>query len=172
MSTAQGQNFPGGTFRILTAENISFRKDTEGNILLNKDEQEQVIANVTAAFPLSDPQKMISLRDHDGQEIGILDDVSRLDPHSKWIISEALERSYFMPRITDILDIQENLNVIEWEVETDKGLRTFEVRNVRKNVRRIGQRQLIIKDVDGNRYEIRDWMTLPPHPQKLLEPYL
>jgi len=166
MSAAQEQNF------ILKAEEVSFRKNTEGNILLNTDGRQQIIANATAAFPLSDPQRIISLRDHNGQEIGILDDVSRLDPHSKPIISEALERSYFMPRITDILDIQENLNVFEWEVETDKGLRTFEVRSIRKNIRRIGQRQLIIKDVDGNRYEIRDWMTLPPHPQGLLEPFL
>jgi len=77
-----------------------------------------------------------------------------------------------MPRIHNILDIQEVLSVVEWEVETNKGARAFQVRDVRKSIRRVAVRKLVIKDVDGNRYQIPDWMTLPAHAQKLLEPYI
>ena len=77
-----------------------------------------------------------------------------------------------MPRVTDILDLRERMNGVEWEVQTNRGPRSFQVRHVRWSVRRIGPRRLVIKDVDGNRYEIRDWMQLSPASQKLLEPYL
>ena len=77
-----------------------------------------------------------------------------------------------MPRITDIHSIKETLNVEEWDVETNKGPRTFQVRHARQNVRRLGPRRFAIKDVDGNRYSVRDWINLPPQAQKLFDPYL
>ena len=157
---------------ILQGGQIRFRRDENDEVLLLADGREQVVANVLSAFPLTHPTSMVSLRDPEGREIGILEDVGGLDPESARILREALERSYFMPRITDIHDIKEVLNVVEWEVQTNKGPRTFQVRRVRQNVRRMGLRRLVIKDVDGNRYEVRDWIELPAYAQKLLEPYL
>jgi len=125
-----------------------------------------------AASPITDPGRMVSIRDENGDEIGILDDVQRLDPASQTIVREELERAYFMPRIIDILDIQEDLGVETWTVETDKGTRLFQVRNPRQNVRRITRRRLIIKDVDGNRYEIRNYTELPGPAERLLRAYL
>ena len=157
---------------LLLGDQVQFRRDDEGNVLLQVDGREQVVANVTGAFPLSRRQNMISLRDREGREIGILDDVRKLDEQSRTIVKLELERSYFMPRIMDIFSVKEALSVVTWEVRTNKGLRTIEIRHVRKNIQRIGQRRFVIKDVDGNRYEIRDWINLPSHGQKLIEPYL
>jgi hypothetical protein len=77
-----------------------------------------------------------------------------------------------MPRIVDVLAIREKLNVLAWDVETDRGQRTFEVRYVRQNVRGLGRQRLIIRDVDGNRYEIRNWRAFPQRAQRLIERYL
>ena len=38
--------------------------------------------------------------------------------------------------------------------------------------RQIGRRRVIIRDVDGNRYEIQDWTALPPRSYKQFEEYL
>jgi len=157
---------------VISAKDVRFRRAEDGTVLMRAGEEETPIATLVGAFPLTHPQGMIALRDLQGEEIGILDCVEGLDEESRKIVREGLERSYFMPRITDILDIQESLNVVEWEVQTNKGPRSFEVRNVRKNIRRFGSRRLVIRDVDANRYEIRDWMQLPPYAQKLLEPYM
>jgi len=35
----------------------------------------------------------------------------------------------------------------------------------------MGLRRLVIKDVDGNRYEIRDWQELPSAAHKLIQVY-
>ncbi|MBS3733779.1 MAG: DUF1854 domain-containing protein [Phycisphaerae bacterium] len=157
---------------LIRAEAVRLRRSDDGGVVLIRDGREQSVGRITAAYPLTHPRRLVSLRDADGQEVGLLDNVKDLDADSRQIVRQELDRSYFMPRIMDVVDLREELNVVRWDVQTNKGPRTFLVRNVRRNVRRIGQRRFVIKDVDGNRYEIRDWITLPSAAQKLLEPYL
>ena len=157
---------------LLSPDDVRLSRDDRGDVILTSGGRSQVVARVLSAFPLTHPEGMVSLRDEQGNEIGILADAGKLDDKSMKIVAEALERSYFMPRIVDIFGISERLNIVEWEVDTDRGLRTFHVRHIRQNIRRVGRRRLVIKDVDGNRYEIRDWMNLPAAAQRPLEPYL
>ncbi len=166
MTVSDEKNF------LIAAGDVHFRRDAHGNVQLDRAGQVQIVASMIAAFPLTHPDGMVSLRDSEGVEIGILDSAGQLDDESMKIVLDALERSYFMPRILDIFDITDAMNVVEWIVETDRGARVFHVRYVRQNIRRIGMRRLVIKDVDGNRYEIHDWIDLPVLAQKLLEPYL
>lgn len=157
---------------IKSSDEVRFTRGADGTIMLHTPTAEQPIGSVAPAFPFTCPKGMIGLRDREGNEIGILEDLAGMDAQSRRLVEEALDRCYFMPCIHDILDIQEVLSVVEWDVETNKGARSFQVRDVRKNIRRVAARKLVIKDVDGNRYQIPDWMTLPAHAQKLLEPYI
>ncbi len=158
--------------KLYEAKRVSFRRNDEGDVLLVEDGQERLIANIVSAFPLTHPRRMVSLRDQEGREIGILDRVRDLDGDSRQIVATELDRSYFMPRIKDIMDVQEKLGVTTWDVETNRGPRTFQVRRARHDVRRIGPQRFVVRDVDGNRYEIRDWMALPAPAQKLIEGYV
>ncbi|MFP4056053.1 MAG: DUF1854 domain-containing protein [Candidatus Brocadiia bacterium] len=163
---------PDHDIALLKASELRVRRDEEGCLILTYGGRTQPLGSVMGAFPLTRPGRMVSLRNAEGEEIGMLDNVGALDPESRDIMRQELERSYFMPRILDIADIREELNVVTWEVETNRGPRTFQVRNVRQNVRRMGRRRFVVKDVDGNRYEIRDWANLPAPAQKLIEVYL
>ena len=157
---------------FIPASDVRFGRDADGRVVMIQGNDTRMIGNLLSAFPLTRPGRMVSVRDEEGREIGVLDDIRGLDPDSLSILHEELERSYFMPRITDIADIREEHRVVTWEVVTDRGERKFEVRSVRQNVRRMGGRRLVIKDVDGNRYEVRDWMGLPALAQKLIQIYL
>jgi len=157
---------------VLKASDLRFGRAADGRVVLKIGDVLRPVGSIMAAFPLSDPHCMVALRDDNGEEIGLLDDARQLDPVSLKIVGEELERSYFMPKITDIFDVQEDLGVVNWEVDTDKGHRVFQVRNVRQNVRKLGRRRLVIKDVDGNRYEVTDTTTLPVPAERLLHPYL
>lgn len=158
-------------FRVHGRE-VKLVRNGDGGVTLTLRGQAMPLGGVAAAFPLTRPRKLISLRDEDGQEVAILEHAKQLDETSRAVLNEELDRAYFMPRVNDIRAIDEDMNVVEWDVDTDRGERVFQVRNVRRNVRRIGERRMMIKDVDGNRYEIRDWMILPANAQKLLEPYI
>jgi hypothetical protein len=157
---------------VFDAAEVRIERDDDGRLTLHREGHAQPLGSIMAAFPLTRPGRMVSLRDLEGEEIGLLDDVARLDPQSREIMTAELERAYFMPSIHDILDIREELGVVTWDVETDRGPRTFQVRRVRQNIRKMGRRRLVIKDVDGNRYDIADWLRLPPSAQNLIQVYL
>jgi hypothetical protein len=157
---------------LVTGDRVSLRREGETDVTVVVDGEPRLLGGVAGAFPLTRPNKMIALRDEEGDEIAILADARQLDDESRQVLREALDRAYFMPRIIDIYAIDEDMNIVHWDVATNRGERLFQVRGIRRNVRRIGERRFIIKDVDGNRYEIRDWMMLPPNAQKLIEPYL
>jgi hypothetical protein len=73
-----------------------------------------------------------------------------------------------MPRITKINRLKENHGVMKFEVETDKGLRAFETR-YKEDIRKLPQGRVIIKDADGNRYEIKDYRKLDQRSINLID---
>jgi Domain of unknown function (DUF1854) len=115
---------------------------------------------VTCAFPLSLPLRFLSVRDADNNEIGMIKDASELDAENLRIITEALERRYLMPIIQRVLRVKERFGTLDWEVITDRGLRTFTTRDLRENVVHPAPGRALLTDVDGNRYDVRDLYAL------------
>jgi hypothetical protein len=117
---------------------------------------------VQRAFPFNAPTKFIVLHDSDGDEIGIVSDMADLDSDSRDALEIALEQAYFMPRILKINSIVSNFHVPTWDVETDRGHRVFEIPSSKRDVRVIDDVRVILRDADGNRYEIVDYRRLDP----------
>ena len=111
---------------------------------------------IARAFPFSNPDRYIGLRDGDDKDIGVLATLQGLDKGSHAIIEEELERRYFTPRIERVLTVSEEFGVVTWEVETDRGPRRFLVRNLRDSTFPLGANRLMMTDTDGNRYEFAD----------------
>jgi hypothetical protein len=57
---------------------------------------------------------------------------------------------------------------VDWTIETDRGLCRFTTRNLRENVQRPAPGRVILNDVDGNRYDIRNVGDLSRESQELL----
>ncbi len=131
---------------------------------------EKTLHNVipTLMFPLTVKRGYIYLADDNNQEIGIIRDLDALDPHSLLALEQELEREYFVPSITRINRIEERFGTRTWDVETEQGHRNFDVRS-RQGVRYVAPDQLVIKDVDGNRYEIPATSQLDHVSRQLLE---
>ncbi len=154
-------------------DNITLRRgESEQRLWLYVEDEEYEVGRVMSAFPLSASLKRIVFFDSDGEEIGCLKCASQLDPESLKILQEELDKAYFMPSIKSISEITDHLGLELWRVITNRGERTFEVRSPRKNVRIINPKRLIVKDVDGNRYEIKDWRMLDKKSLALLMRHL
>ena len=69
------------------------------------------------------------------------------------LLQEALLKRYHIPQIRQVLSVRELHNATHWQVVTDRGTRDFMVRD-RHNFRRIKGGDLIIVDVDGNRFQV------------------
>lgn len=123
---------------------------------------------IARAFPLSDPDRYIGLRDGDDNDIGILETQQGLDLGSRTVIEEELERRYFTPQIIRVAAVSEEFGVVTWDVETTKGPRRFLVRNMKDNSYMLGLNRVMMTDVDGNRYEIPDARSLGPKAAAIL----
>ena len=135
-------------------------------IIEGKGEYRKV--KVFRSFPLSDPHRFITFRDQGNQEIGVLEDAGSLDRTSRRVLEAELEKSYVIPRITQINDIHDDSGVPTWDVHTDRGPREFELRT-RQDAQSLGRGRILIKDIDGNKYEIPNCYKLDPRSQALLE---
>lgn len=157
---------------MLSSDEIELRPETMGTLKLvvKKDgaTKEYSGVEVKLAFPMTGGSKMVSFREPGGKEIGLLKDADALDHESSQALQQALGLAYFVPVITKIHSIIEEFGVTRWKVETDRGPRTFDVAT-RQDVRPLGQGRYLIRDVDGNRYEIRDTEALDPASRSLLD---
>ena len=125
------------------------------------------VANVSIfrAFPLSAPDRFLSIRNEKTEELGLLADPAPLDPSSRTIVEEELRRRYVLPVVRRVLQMRERFEILECRVETDRGICQFSIRNLRENVLRPQPNRYILTDVDGNRFDIPDLRGLPPASQ-------
>ena len=152
---------------ILNPKKIRIYKD-EFNVLkletLEDDGSKKCLTiEVVMGFPLTNPSQFISLVEMKNgkkdKEIGMIEDLKEIDSKSRKALNVELKRIYFMPQITKINRMNENHGVMKFNVETDKGQREFETR-YREDIRKMSNSRIIIRDSDGNRYEIKDYQKL------------
>ena len=160
---------PGGAY--IDPTRIRIHRNPSRNLCVEiggRGSWEKVV--VRLAFPFSDPRRHVVLSTADEEEIGVIADCAELEPESRRVLEEALEKRYHIPVIRRIVHAEDEREATRWAVETDRGPRTFAVQD-RHNFTRVRGRRLIITDVDGNRFCIPDVARLDRESQKFLDLY-
>jgi len=158
--------------RKLDPRRVTFRRNKRGQlVLILRDGEVYEDVQVRRTFPLSAPNRWLSVCTAEEEEIGLLPTLDGLDKQSRRLLQGELEKRYFLPQITVVHSVRSVRGVIHWEVETDRGPRTFEVRG-RDNIRELPGQRLLIRDIDGNRYEIRDYRALDPRTVEEIERFI
>ena len=119
-------------------------------------------------FPVSRADKYITLLDEEGVEVAQIRDMNELSPEAREAVSYSLEDFYLVPTITRIISVSEKFGTLRWTVETDRGVRTFEIRNRYHDVKVYPDGRVRVRDSDDNRYTIRDYKELDAHSRKLM----
>jgi hypothetical protein len=128
--------------------------------------------SVVRAFPLSRPERHFSVRDGKNAEVGIVVDVKALQGENRRLVEEELARRYLVPVIRRVLRVKERFGTVDWEVETDRGVRTFTMRSIRENVHQPSPGRYLLTDVESNRYDVPDLSALDLASQAWLTRYL
>ena len=115
---------------------------------------------IARAYPLSETARYIGLRDDKDKDIGMIEYLDQLEPTSRAIANEELERRYFLPKILKVRRVLEEFGTITWDVDTDRGARTFYLQNLKESVMDLPPHRLIVTDRDGNRWEFPDTRKL------------
>ncbi len=129
-----------------------------------------------AAFPVSSPNKYISLFCYDEKdrehEIGMIEDIEQLPEQSRELIIQALKRQYFSFEILAINSIRFAFGLLFFDVETDKGPRQFSMRWETRYAFDFGRKGKIMIDIFEDRYVIRDISSLNKIEQELFTRYI
>lgn len=121
------------------------------------------------AFPLSDPKHYFALLMGNDKVIGIVADPTKLEPESRQLAYQEVRRRYFSPRIKRIYSLKEEYGAFYFDVDTESGKREFVVKGIGDAVVDLGNGEVLIIDVDGNRYKISGWHDLDDRSRRLLE---
>ena len=122
-------------------------------------------------FPITDPDRWVSLCDAAGHELVCLRTLDDLPDAMRKTVREALHRREFAPVIQRILNITIDPDGSEWEVTTDRGRTRFRLKGD-DDIRRIGDHRYLIADAAGIRYLLADTRALDAPSRRLLEHYI
>ncbi len=129
-------------------------------------------ARILRVAPLTSPERYFSLRDETDWEIGVLRGLEELDDDSRCLAEAEIARRYVLPRILRIRKSRERFEIVEWEVETDRGGRRILTRDLRQSLLEPTPGRCVLTDVDGNRYDVPDISALDEHSRALLLEHL
>jgi hypothetical protein len=114
---------------------------------------EPVPVRLRQCFPWSEPGLHLSLRDDEDREVAIVDDPAQLDAESRLALEEALAAAGFVLDVTRVLDIDEEVEIRQWTVETRQGHRHFQT-HLDDWPRTLPNGGILIRDVAGDLYRL------------------
>lgn len=149
------QNDSEGELEYLDAQKLTFAKRGDALILTVEGDRSYLKVRAVRAFPLSQLGEFIGLLDAiNGHEIGMLRHICDLEGPAKQLIQHEIDKRYFIPKVTRIIQAKKEFGTIYWDVETDRGMRQFVMRGLRDSVHEIEPGRYLMNDVDGNRVEV------------------
>ncbi len=150
--------------------NLSRRAD--GRLVMRRENVEgETPVQVACCFPWTHPYEFISLRDDKGREQKLIENLHELSSSLREMIEEELAQRNFMPRITGIEAIADEIELFHWKVITNVGPRRFLTRRS-DHPRKLANGAVLIKDVSNDLYLIPNPKGLDAKSLKLLWVYL
>ena len=162
---------------LLDPTAVSLHRGPTGALRLTTEKVTYLHVACYRAFPLTSADEWIVFFDGAGAHIGILPDVSRLDPTSATVCREELELRYVVPHVREVLSVREEIAenrwnpALVWDLHTDRGPLRLHLPNLQDHVRSLGPGRLLLHDRDGRR-AVLEPAELPVHSRTLVERYL
>ena len=128
--------------------------EPEGRLRLTLEDRSFLQVKPSWAAPLSHPGKYLSLMDGKDREIVMIPDLDKLDKPNREIIEDELHRRYLNAKVYRIDHVKTEYGITYWTVDTDRGSRDLVTQSLQENANWLTPDQLLLTDVDGNRFEI------------------
>ena len=145
---------------------VAVRKHGDGRLVAIIGER-TVPVKLRQCFPWSEPIRHISLRDSDDKEVALVDEPASLDAESRQALELALAEAGFVLEVTRVLEIEEEIEIRQWTVETKQGNRLFQT-HLDDWPRQLPDGGLLIRDVAGDLYRLADPKGLDKKSRALL----
>ena len=159
----------------LTEENCKFTKN--GDFLgLDYDKGGETVkyerVNLHRMFPFNIPFKYISVLNTDSEEIGIISSLTDFGSETEALLKKELERKYYVCELVSLISVKDRFGFSYWKAIGTDGEISFTIKDVHSSVRLDGLGNIMISDIDGNRYTLPSVDRLDSKSKKLIELYL
>ncbi len=150
--------------RIYLTKNDKIEKE-ENNLVKLTLASGEIISSLEPRrlFPVSREDKYITLLDTDGDEVAIIKELASLSEESRAAVKYSLDDYYLVPKIIKIISTGEKYGTLRWTVETDRGIKSFDIRNRNHDIKVYKDGKVRVRDSDDNRYTIDNYNELDPH---------
>lgn len=157
----------------VTASIFSLERNAFGKLILTNAQGERFEGVMPVrAFPIQSPEDGIALVSLDGREVGWVDRLDAVPEPAQGLIRQELSTREFVPVIARIVNVSSFSTPCTWSVATDRGETAFVLRGD-EDIRRIGKEgSLLISDVHGIQYFVRDQYALDVHSKKILDRFM
>ena len=149
-----------------TTPELVLRSSNDGRLVALVD-GEPVAVRLRQCFPWSEPDRHLSLRDAEDNEIALVRDPAELDPVSRDALERAIAEAGFVLEVTRVLSIEEEVEIRQWVVETRQGRRSFQT-HLDDWPRALPSGGLLIRDVGGDLYRLAAAQELDKKSRDLL----
>ena len=130
---------------------------------------EQVV--VVRAYPVTAPEQGAGIMDAEGHELAWFDRLDQVAQPLQALLREAIAEREFLPEIQRLKAVSSLVTPSVWTVQTDRGEARFMLKG-EEDIRRLTGKTLIVSDVDGVQYLIRDPLALDKQSRKLLDRFM
>ncbi|MDE2417560.1 MAG: DUF1854 domain-containing protein [Burkholderiales bacterium] len=157
----------------VTASSFSLERNAFGKLILINAQGERFEGVVPVrAFPIQSPEDGIALVSLEGHEVGWVDRLDAVPEPAQDLIRQELTTREFMPVIDRIVAVSSFSTPCTWTVATDRGEADFVLRGD-EDIRRIGKAgSLLIADVHGIQYFVRDQYALDANSKRILDRFM
>ena len=145
---------------------LTLRTAPDGRLVVMIDDR-PVAVRLRQCFPWSEPGLHLSLRDDEDREVAIIDDPAQLEDESRQALEHAIAEAGFVLEVTRVLDIDEEVEIRQWVVETEQGSRSFQT-HLDDWPRLLPSGGLLIRDVAGDLYRFSSPSTMDKKSRELL----
>jgi hypothetical protein len=111
------------------------------------------------------------VRDGEGKELMLIEDLGQLDAARREMIERWIGDTSFVPRIVSVVDVDVRFGYQQWKVRTDRGPAEFRVQE-REDIRFMPDGRFRIKDADGTVYEMVRLEELDEASRRAVEPLI
>jgi hypothetical protein len=150
----------------MTEAEVTLARRPDGRLWATRGGEERAVT-VRRCFPWSEPARYVSLRDDDEDEFALVADLADLDPASRAALATALAEAGFVFVVTAIQDVEEEVEIRAWRVDTAQGPRRFQTR-LDDWPRELPGGGILIRDVAGDLYHVPDPRALDRRSRQFL----
>lgn len=152
------------------AAGFGLERGRDGRLVARRGGRRTPVA-VVRCFPWTAPERFLSLRDEEDEEVALVRDAGELDDASRDALLGALADAGFVFDVEAVLAVDEEIEIRVFRVRTRQGTRRFQT--LRDEwPRALPDGSLLFRDVGGDLYRVPPAPELDPGSRKALFAFL